>query len=48
MNAIVIIAVAITEITLAVIDGNLRPSGACRIYPNVIRVHAIAGSNVTI
>ncbi len=47
-NIIVTIAVAITEITLAIIGGNFRPSGACSIYPNVIRIHMIAGTKVTI
>ena len=40
-----IIIVAITEIILAVIAGSLKPSGACRIYPNAIKVHTIAGAN---
>ena len=31
----------ITEIIFAVIEGNLNPSGACRIYANAIRVHMI-------
>ena len=37
--------VAITEIILAIIEGNLKPSGACRIYANVIKVHTTAGAN---
>ena len=41
------IAVAITEITLAIIEGNLKPSGACRIYPNAIKVQMTDGTNVT-
>ena len=48
MKIIEIITVAITEITLAVIEGNLKPSGACRIYPNAINVHRIAGINAII
>ena len=40
------IIVAITEITLAIIAGSLRPSGACKIYAKVIRIHTIAGANV--
>lgn len=40
--------VAITEIALAIIEGNLKPSGACRIYANAISVQMIAGTNVTI
>ena len=47
-NIIVTAAVAMTEITLAIIDGNLKPSGACSIYPNVIRMHTMAGTKVTI
>ena len=39
-------AVAITEIILAIIGGHPKPSGACRIYPNAIKVHIIAGINV--
>lgn len=39
------IMVAITEIMFEVIDGNLRPSGACRIYANAIKVHTTAGAN---
>ena len=46
-NAAVRIAVAITEITLAIIEGNLKPSGACRIYPNAIKVQMTDGTNVT-
>ena len=42
----VIIIVAITDITLATIEGNLKPSGACNIYPKVIKVHTMAGANV--
>ena len=45
MNIIPMMTVAITEIIFAVIEGNLNPSGACRIYANAIRVHMIAGSN---
>ena len=40
-----IITVAITEIILAIIAGNPKPSGACRIYPNDIKVHTTAGAN---
>ena len=40
------ITVAITEIILAIIAGNLKPSGACRIYPSAIKVHATASANV--
>ena len=47
-NIIVIMAVEITEITLAIIEGNLKPSGACRIYPNAINVQRIAGINAII
>ena len=39
------ITVAITEIILAIIAGNLKPSGACRIYANAIKVHTTAGAN---
>ena len=42
-NIAVTIAVAITEIILAVIEGSLKPSGACKIYPNAIKVQKIAG-----
>lgn len=42
----VITNVAMSEITLAVIDGNPKPSGACNMYPKVINVHTIAGANV--
>lgn len=45
-NIAAIMAVAITEITLAIIGVNLKPSGDCRIYPNAIKVHTIAGMNV--
>lgn len=31
---------------LATIEGNLKPSGACNIYPKVIKVHTMAGANV--
>ena len=48
MKIIAMTAVAMTEITFAVIEGNLKPSGAWRMYPNAIRVHAIAGSSATI
>lgn len=41
-------AVAIMEVTFAIIGGNPKPSGACRMYPNVIKVHTIAGTNVMI
>ena len=41
-------AVAITEITFEIIEGNLKPSGACRIYPKAINVHTIAGRSATI
>ena len=44
-NITVVIAVAIIEITFEIIEGNLKPSGACRIYPKAIKVHKIAGSN---
>ena len=44
-NIIVVIAVAIIEIILDIIEGNLKPSGACRIYANAIKVHTIAGMN---
>ena len=40
------IAVATTAIALAIIDGSLKPSGACRIYPNEINVHMIEGMKV--
>ena len=46
MNIAAIMAVAITEIILAIIGGHPKPSGACRIYPNAIKVHIIAGINV--
>lgn len=46
MKIAVMIAVAITEITFAIIAGNPKPSGACRIYPNEIKVHTTAGANV--
>ena len=36
------------DITLAIVDGNLKPSGVCKIYPKVIKVHIMAGTNVTI
>ena len=45
-NIAVTIAVAIIESTLAVIEGSLKPSGACKIYPNAIKVQKIAGANV--
>ena len=48
MNIIVIIKVAIIDIILAVIEGKFNPSGACKIYANAIKVHTIAGANVTI
>ena len=48
MNIIVMIDVAIIDIILAIIEGRFNPSGACRIYANAIKVHRIAGANVTI
>ena len=33
------------EIMFEVIAGNLKPSGACRIYANAIKVHTTAGAN---
>ncbi len=47
-NIIAVTAVAITEITFAVIEGKPKPSGACRIYANAINVHTIAGINAII
>ena len=47
-NIIVVIAVVMTEITFESIEGNLKPSGACRIYPNAIKVQTIAGSSAMI
>ena len=44
-NIAVVMAVAITEIMLAIIEGSLNPSGACRIYAKAITVHTIAGAN---
>ncbi|MEE1156129.1 MAG: hypothetical protein U0K80_01810 [Methanobrevibacter sp.] len=35
---IVIIAAAITQITLAIIEGNFKHSGDCSTYPNVIKI----------
>ena len=46
MNIIVTMDVAIMEITLAIMEGNPKPSGAWSIYPKVIKVHTIAGANV--
>ena len=43
MNITAIMTVAITEIILAIIGGHPKPSGACRIYQNAIKVHIIAG-----
>ena len=48
MNVIAIINVAIIDTILAVIEGKFNPSGACKIYANAIKVHTIAGANVTI
>lgn len=45
-NIVVIIIVPMTEIIFAIIAGNPKPSGACRIYPNAIKVHTTAGANV--
>ena len=45
MNSPVTITVAITEIILESIPGNLKPSGACRIYVNTIKRQTAAGSN---
>ena len=44
-NIAVMASVAITEIILAIIAGNLNPSKACRIYANAIKVHTTAGAN---
>lgn len=46
MKIAVTMTVAITEIMFAVIEGSLKPSLACRIYANPIRVHTTAGANV--
>ena len=46
-NAAPVIAVAMIEIIFTVIEGNLKPSGACSIYANAIKVQNIAGINVT-
>ena len=40
------IKVPITEIIFAIIAGNFKPSGACRIYAIAIKVHTTAGANV--
>ena len=45
MNSTVITAVAMTDITFAIIEGILNPSGDCRIYPIAIKVHTTAGAN---
>ena len=45
-NAAPVMAVAMIEIIFAVIEGNLKPSGACSIYANAIKVQNIAGINV--
>ncbi len=47
-NIIVVIAVAIIEIIFEIIEGNLKPSGDCRIYPNAINVHTMAGISAMI
>lgn len=38
-------AVAMIEITLDIIEGNAKPSGAWSIYANAIEVQKIAGIN---
>lgn len=48
MNTATIASVAMIVITLARVEGSLNPSGAWRIYPNVIKVHNIAGRSVMI
>jgi hypothetical protein len=44
-NTAVIITVAITEIILESIADKFKPSGACKIYANAIKVHTTAGAN---
>ena len=45
-NIIVITAVATTVIAFAIMDGSCNPSGACKIYPMVIKIHKYLSFNI--